>query len=94
MSIQIKAIHNQIDINLPNEPFKIWGQMIPSLENGKWDYTIERFEQTSTQCFPNENYDYDDNDINDLYKTHKTELCVAFECDPISIDIFLNDVHL
>lgn len=36
------------------------------------------------------NYD-DDNDINDLYKTHKTELCVAFECDPISIDIFLND---
>ena len=33
----------------------------------------------------------DDNDINDLYKTHKTELCVAFECDPISIDIFLND---
>lgn len=34
---------------------------------------------------------YDDNDINDLYKTHKTELCVAFECDPISIDIFLND---
>lgn len=53
MSIQIKAIHNQIDINLHNEPFKIWGQMIPSLENGKWDYTIERFEQTSTQCFPN-----------------------------------------
>lgn len=34
------------------------------------------------------NYDYDDNDINDLYKT---ELCVAFECDPIFIDIFLND---
>ena len=63
MSIQIKAIHNQIDINLPNEPFKIWGQMIPSLENGKWDYTIKRFEQTSTQCFPNENYDYDDNAI-------------------------------
>ena len=59
MSIQIKAIHNQIDINLPNEPFKIWGQMIPSLENVKWDYTIKRFEQTSTQCFPNENYDYD-----------------------------------
>lgn len=36
------------------------------------------------------NYD-DDNDINDLYKTHKTELCVAFECEPIFIDIFLND---
>ena len=34
---------------------------------------------------------YDNDDINDLYKTHKTELCVAFECDPISIDIFLND---
>ena len=31
-----------------------------------------------------------DNDINDLHKTNKTEICVAFECDPISIDIFLN----
>lgn len=36
------------------------------------------------------NYD-DDNDIYDLYKTHKTEICVAFECEPIFIDIFLND---
>ena len=36
------------------------------------------------------NYD-DDNDIYDLYKTHKTEICVAFECEPIYIDIFLND---
>lgn len=75
MSIQIKAIHNQIDINLPNEPFKIWGQMIPSLENGKWDYTIKRFEQTSTQCFPNENYDYDDNTI--YLGAYEGEKCIG-----------------
>lgn len=75
MSIQIKAIHNQIDINLPNEPFKIWGQMIPSLENGKWDYTIKRFEQTSTQCFPNENYDYDDNAI--YLGAYEGEKCIG-----------------
>lgn len=45
------------DARLPNQPFKIWGRMIPSLDHGKWDYEIEKYNETSKSCFPNELYD-------------------------------------
>ena len=45
------------DIRLPNQPFTIWGRMLPSLSQGQWGYTIEKFPQTSQDCFPDENYD-------------------------------------
>lgn len=63
MNIEIKAIDesHQKDINLPNQPFEIWGKMKPSLIDGKWDYQIEKFQRTSKQVFPNEEYQYDAN---------------------------------
>ncbi|MDY0875783.1 hypothetical protein SOL52_07040 [Lactobacillus helveticus] len=42
MNIQIKQITNLEDINIKNEPFTIWGKMIPSLKNGHWNYQIEK----------------------------------------------------
>ena len=53
--IEIKKItvNNKNDINLPNQPFKIQGKLIPSLNNGKWDYKIQEFAKISQQCFPN-----------------------------------------
>lgn len=48
--IEIKKItvNNKNDINLPNQPFKIWGdKLIPSLNNGKWDYKIQKFAKIS-----------------------------------------------
>lgn len=45
------------DIRLPNEPFTIWGRMVPSLSEGCWSYRTERFEKPSEMCFPDENYD-------------------------------------
>lgn len=61
--IEIKKItvNNKNDINLPNQPFKIQGKLIPSLNNGKWDYKIQEFAKISQQCFPNENYQYNSN---------------------------------
>lgn len=61
--IEIKVIdreHRQ-DINLSNEPFALWGQMIPSYRDQKWDYELEHFppENVREMCFPDENYDYD-----------------------------------
>lgn len=53
---QIDQAHKE-DIRLPNQPFTIWGRMVPSLDHGQWNYTIEKFPQTSQDCFPNENYD-------------------------------------
>ncbi|GAA2964979.1 GNAT family N-acetyltransferase [Lactobacillus kefiranofaciens subsp. kefirgranum] len=63
--ITIKRIteNNKNDINHPNEPFQIWGKLVPSLTEGKWDYHIQKFKHTSQQCFPNYDYQYDPNTI-------------------------------
>jgi len=55
----IDAEHKQ-DINIPNEPFSLFGRMIPSYINEQWQYSIARFkeEEICEMCFPDENYDY------------------------------------
>lgn len=49
------------DINIPNEPFLLFGRMIPSYVNEQWRYDVVRFESDKTveMCFPDENYDYE-----------------------------------
>ena len=50
------------DINIKNEPFSVFGRMIPAYDGEKWSYTTEKFDEAQTfeMTFPNENYDYDD----------------------------------
>jgi ribosomal protein S18 acetylase RimI-like enzyme len=52
---------NSRDINIKNEPFELWGRMLPSYVNGKWDYTTAEFdrEDITEMCFPDENYDFE-----------------------------------
>lgn len=61
--IQIKRITeaNQDDINIPNEPFALWGKMIPTYDGKKWAYTTEKFKENeiSEMVFPDENYDFE-----------------------------------
>ena len=38
----IGAEHKQ-DINIPNEPFLLFGRMIPSYMNGQWQYRVVHF---------------------------------------------------
>lgn len=63
-SIEIRRIDeaHALDARLPNEPFQIWGRMIPSLLDGKWGYTTIRFSETREECFPEENYDVTSDD--------------------------------
>ena len=61
--IEIRTIdekHKQ-DINIPNEPFPLYGRMIPSYINEQWQYEIVHFGKgdIDKMCFPDENYDYD-----------------------------------
>lgn len=51
---------NKGDINIPNEPFELWGRMIPTYDGREWAYRIEELEtdQVSVMVFPNEVYDY------------------------------------
>ena len=51
----IDAAH-AADACLPNEPFRLWGRMIPSLERGKWGYETEMLEHVTEMCFPDEPY--------------------------------------
>ena len=56
----IDAQHSK-DINLPNEPFKLFGRLIPKYSDGKWSWETELFapENASEMRFPDENYDFE-----------------------------------
>lgn len=56
---EIDAAH-RADINIPNEPFALFGRMEVSHADGKWGHTEVLFdkENVSEMCFPDENYDY------------------------------------
>lgn len=60
--IEIKAIDksHQNDINIKNEPFSVFGKLLPSYKDGVWSYEILRFPQSEVfeMCFPDESYDY------------------------------------
>lgn len=56
---EIIGKENSSDINIPNEPFEIFGRMIPEYKDEKWSYKTERFSDTYEMCFPDENYSFD-----------------------------------
>lgn len=59
--IEIRRIqgNSREDANISNQPFSLWGRMIPSLQDGRWDYRIEKFETETEMCFPDYAYDPD-----------------------------------
>ncbi|MBO5198141.1 MAG: GNAT family N-acetyltransferase [Lachnospiraceae bacterium] len=61
ITVRIIEKDHKDDINIPNQPFKLFGLMLPSYNNGKWDHTVIKFpeENHTDMCFPDENYDYD-----------------------------------
>lgn len=62
MNFTVKRIgdDNCRDINIKNEPFSVYGRMIPSYD-GEWSYTTLRFDEKDVfdMTFPDENYDYE-----------------------------------
>lgn len=46
------------DLRLPNQPFPLWGRMVPTYAERRWGYGVERFETVTEMCFPDEDYDY------------------------------------
>ena len=67
--IEIKLIdaEHKEDINIPNQPFVLFGRMIPSYVNGAWSYTVEKFTEQSEQCFPDEQYHYEAMNENSVF---------------------------
>ena len=61
--IEIKVIDtaHKADINIPNEPFSLFGRIVPSYDGVRWSLELVRYapEDVTEMCFPDENYDYD-----------------------------------
>lgn len=57
---KIDAVHKQ-DIRIPNQPFPLFGRLLPAYQDGRWSWQAERFApgEVTEMCFPDENYDYD-----------------------------------
>ena len=60
--IEIRKIDeaHQQDIQLPNEPFPLFGRVLPAYQDGQWSYTVERWDASTVKemCFPDEDYDF------------------------------------
>ena len=60
--IDIKRIDasNKVNINIANEPFKIWGPMIPIYNGSSQSYTTIEFDknQIKEMTFPDENNNF------------------------------------
>lgn len=79
--IEIRTIDTQhkADINLPNEPFQMFGKILPSFNDGKWTYKFLRYEleDVTEMCFPNEKYDYDSMTDSVFIGAYDDEKCVG-----------------
>lgn len=92
LEIRIITKENCEDIRLPNEPFPLWGRMLPSYQQGQWDYTIQEDQQPSEMCFPDENYDFDEMSSNTVFLgAYDGENCVGLA---IMQDHFLKYMYL
>ena len=73
----IDTAHKQ-DINIPNEPFLLFGRMIPTYVDEQWNYSVEKFSMEQQMCFPDENYSYDDMVENSTFiGAYDNEKCIG-----------------
>lgn len=80
--ITVRIIDNsrKNDINIKNQPFKLFGRMLPSYINEKWSYEAERLpeEEITEMCFPDENYDYDKMSANHIFiGAYDSDKCIG-----------------
>ena len=81
MMIEIRCIDSQhkSDINIPNESFHMFGRIIPSFNNGLWNYKLERYnsENVREMTFPDEDYNYEDMKDSVFLGAYNDEKCVG-----------------
>lgn len=78
IDIRIIDIEHKQDINIPNEPFPLFGRMIPTYVDEQWNYSVEKFGMEQHMCFPDENYSYDDMAENSTFiGAYDNEKCIG-----------------
>ena len=73
---RIDAMHEQ-DIRLPNQPFALFGRLIPHYDGKTWSHTEELFVEPSSMCFPDENYQMADMPDCIFLGAYQGERCVG-----------------
>ena len=71
---------HQEDIRLKNHPFQLFGLLLPSYNNGKWEHTELLFpaENVTEMCFPDENYDFEEMSRSSVFVgAYDREKCVG-----------------
>lgn len=80
--ISIKLIEQDQakDIRLPNQPFSLFGQMVPTYQNQTWTYQAIYREpsQVEEMCFPDEAYDFEKMKENSTFiGAYDGDLCIG-----------------
>ena len=80
--IEVRMINEarKADINLPNEPFGLFGRMEPPTRTADGDdkETLYNEENISEMCFPDEDYDYEAMKENSVFLgAYDGEKCVG-----------------
>ena len=68
------------DVRLPNEPFPLWGRLLPAYSEGRWRYSVREFDQDERgeMCFPDEDYDWESMSGDTLFLgAYEGEQCVG-----------------
>ena len=89
----IDAAH-QADINLPNQPFPLWGRIVVARQDGEWSHTVEKCaaKDLSEMCFPDENYDFAEmNRDHTFIGAYDGEACVGLA---VMQEYFFNYMYL
>lgn len=76
--IEIRRIQadRKADANIPNQPFVLWGRLVPSLQEGKWGYRTETFPERTEMCFPDFPYD-PETDVGSFFGAYEGETCIG-----------------
>lgn len=75
---RIDAKHKS-DINIPNEPFRLFGRILTSFHNGRWTYELERCnpENVTEMTFPDEKYEYEEMKDSIFLGAYEGDKCVG-----------------
>ncbi|REE55446.1 acetyltransferase (GNAT) family protein [Paenibacillus taihuensis] len=80
--IVLRALQPELiaDINRTNEPFTLFGRVVPQLQNGKWTYEELLFDESKETRFPDDRLnwdDYIDQENKALFLAYDGQACVG-----------------
>lgn len=79
INIRIIDKEHKNDINIPNEPFRMFGKIITKYDGKNWSSELVEFppSEIKEMCFPDENYDFDNMSDSIFIGAYDSEKCVG-----------------